>query len=198
MALVKCPECGRENVSDSAEACPSCGFAIKKHFDQIQQNISTDISIDKKTNKKAKKIITITSVIILIVCVAAYLNYSEKKAYYEEEYTWNCDGFKIQSKTALKIIQSLDWSKEDHYDEIERLSSLKNELNDTYEKIEYYGQKGDIYGYYKYKEIIESLESCISQLQNSDYDKFNEVADEAHWLTVSKGYISIFYKYFPQ
>lgn len=44
MALVKCPECGRENVSDTAETCPSCGFNIKKHYDtvraqQIQQKI---------------------------------------------------------------------------------------------------------------------------------------------------------------
>ena len=29
MALVKCPECGREKVSDSAESCPNCGYAIK-------------------------------------------------------------------------------------------------------------------------------------------------------------------------
>lgn len=28
MALIKCPECGRENVSDSAEACPDCGYGI--------------------------------------------------------------------------------------------------------------------------------------------------------------------------
>ena len=33
MALIKCPECGRENVSDSAEACPSCGFGIKEYID---------------------------------------------------------------------------------------------------------------------------------------------------------------------
>ena len=36
MALVTCPECGRENVSDSAESCPNCGFGIKAHFDKIQ------------------------------------------------------------------------------------------------------------------------------------------------------------------
>lgn len=37
MALVKCPECGRENVSDSAEACPDCGYGIKAHFDKIKR-----------------------------------------------------------------------------------------------------------------------------------------------------------------
>ena len=37
MALIKCPECGRENVSDTAEACPVCGYGIKTHFDKIKQ-----------------------------------------------------------------------------------------------------------------------------------------------------------------
>lgn len=29
MALIKCPECGRENVSDKAKNCPGCGFPMK-------------------------------------------------------------------------------------------------------------------------------------------------------------------------
>ncbi len=37
MALINCPECGRENVSDSAEACPNCGYGIKAHFDKINK-----------------------------------------------------------------------------------------------------------------------------------------------------------------
>ena len=37
MALIKCPECGRENVSDSAEMCPGCGYGIKAHFEKIEQ-----------------------------------------------------------------------------------------------------------------------------------------------------------------
>lgn len=32
MALVKCPKCGREGVSDKATSCPGCGYNIKKHF----------------------------------------------------------------------------------------------------------------------------------------------------------------------
>lgn len=35
MALIKCPECGKENVSDSAVSCPECGYAIKAHFERI-------------------------------------------------------------------------------------------------------------------------------------------------------------------
>ena len=37
MALVKCPECGKNNISDSATTCPSCGYGIKEHFELIRQ-----------------------------------------------------------------------------------------------------------------------------------------------------------------
>lgn len=61
MALVNCPECGREQVSDSAVACPGCGYNIKEHFlrtsvtNSIQsfasekQNISTPVIINPNT-----------------------------------------------------------------------------------------------------------------------------------------------------
>lgn len=38
MALVSCPECAKE-VSDSAESCPNCGFAVKKHFEEENDKI---------------------------------------------------------------------------------------------------------------------------------------------------------------
>ena len=37
MALVKCPECGREKVSDNAEAYPDCGYGIKAHFEKVRK-----------------------------------------------------------------------------------------------------------------------------------------------------------------
>ena len=37
MALVKCPECGRERVSENAEMCPNCGYGIKNHYEKIKQ-----------------------------------------------------------------------------------------------------------------------------------------------------------------
>ena len=37
MALVNCPDCGKMNVSDTAEHCPECGYAIKKHFEREKE-----------------------------------------------------------------------------------------------------------------------------------------------------------------
>lgn len=37
MALIKCPECGKE-VSDNAEICVNCGFPIIKNTNQKKKN----------------------------------------------------------------------------------------------------------------------------------------------------------------
>lgn len=56
MALIKCPECGRENVSDSAEMCPSCGFGVKAHFEKIEQEkIKEQKQIELEELKKKRE-----------------------------------------------------------------------------------------------------------------------------------------------
>lgn len=42
MALVKCPECGKE-VSDTANACPNCGYGVKVHFDNLKQKRQAEL-----------------------------------------------------------------------------------------------------------------------------------------------------------
>lgn len=54
MALVKCPECGRENVSDSADACPDCGYGIKAHFEKIKREEERK-ERDRKAEEERKK-----------------------------------------------------------------------------------------------------------------------------------------------
>ena len=36
MALITCPECGLVNVSDTAAACPNCGFDIRGYFQHLE------------------------------------------------------------------------------------------------------------------------------------------------------------------
>jgi hypothetical protein len=48
MALIKCPECGRENVSDTAKACPGCGYGIKDHFNKIGAEVKKDTKVNKE------------------------------------------------------------------------------------------------------------------------------------------------------
>ena len=37
MALIKCPEYGKENVSDTAKACPECGYVLHQHNKKVFQ-----------------------------------------------------------------------------------------------------------------------------------------------------------------
>lgn len=55
MALIKCPECGRENVSDSADVCPDCGYGIKVHFDRIKLEEEERVKKRELEEKKAER-----------------------------------------------------------------------------------------------------------------------------------------------
>lgn len=66
MALIRCPECGKENVSDRAVACPTCGYPIKEQFDRIkakegriekqEKEKEEIINIDDELDKRKKAI----------------------------------------------------------------------------------------------------------------------------------------------
>lgn len=46
MALIKCPECGKE-ISDSADVCPNCGFSIKSYI-QTMEAEQAEIKLKQK------------------------------------------------------------------------------------------------------------------------------------------------------
>ncbi len=63
MALIICPECGKENVSDSAPTCPKCGFAIREHFENIEKiRIANDQEIQKRKQTEEKRLKDIENV----------------------------------------------------------------------------------------------------------------------------------------
>lgn len=72
MALIKCPECGRDNVSNTAESCPNCGYSIKNHFERLEQEkqkieevkieqwkMRVSIALKKNEQEKIADLITI-------------------------------------------------------------------------------------------------------------------------------------------
>ena len=102
MALINCPECGKENVSDSANSCPNCGYNLKEHFEKLNREIelkkakeerekrekereaSVDRFIDKlktpinrfKSFTKIKKIICVLIICVLIAGIIGIVNVS--------------------------------------------------------------------------------------------------------------------------
>lgn len=53
MALINCPECGKEGVSDSAISCPNCGFPIANHINE-QNNSSIEEKVEQEKQKEAE------------------------------------------------------------------------------------------------------------------------------------------------
>lgn len=59
MALINCPECGKE-ISDTCESCIHCGY-------KLTNNSNNTDSKDKKANKKKVPIIAILLIIVIII-----------------------------------------------------------------------------------------------------------------------------------
>lgn len=73
MALINCPECGKQNVSDTALACPQCGFAVREHT-EIRQREQTK-GLQFEATKQTAAIEYIKQEISncnRIICIAAF------------------------------------------------------------------------------------------------------------------------------
>ena len=55
MALIKCPECGRERVSDSAVACPECGFGVRDYIEGERKKAEEEIIAKEKDNRELEE-----------------------------------------------------------------------------------------------------------------------------------------------
>lgn len=96
MALMKCPKCGQDGISNSATICFGCGYNLKDHFDQIRKQeqaekeraqrirdtLQKDIRPASKGNAEAPSsvasppigtAIKMVSIIALVLCVIGSL-----------------------------------------------------------------------------------------------------------------------------
>lgn len=55
MALVKCPECGRERVSDTAEACPDCGYNVRAYYERVKEENEKRLEEEEKTDTEKEQ-----------------------------------------------------------------------------------------------------------------------------------------------
>ena len=147
MALIKCPECGKE-ISDTVKKCPNCGYKNKK-----------------KLNRKKIVIICIISLVLLIGgCVsiitiivktgaeiyvngvlAQYYSSGIASAWYDCIENRYCSNFSNSIKVYMaqneKALTSLKDNKTEIEKSMQKLKSVpSNDYQDAYEKIvEFYG-----------------------------------------------------------
>lgn len=67
MALIKCPECGKE-ISDKAASCPHCGCPVSHPQTQVEKTVIQDNLPNTKPKKKGHGCLISFVVILLIFC----------------------------------------------------------------------------------------------------------------------------------
>lgn len=71
MALIKCPECGKQ-ISDKAEICPHCGIEVQKILEEIREKKRLLQLLQKKRRRRI--LIPVVSVcVVAAVAVLVYL-----------------------------------------------------------------------------------------------------------------------------
>jgi len=106
MALVNCPECGREKVSQSATCCPSCGYDIKAHFNRIQRiekrrAKSQRGRSSRRTRIRKMKLIIFALISITLVCCIAWVSISKYTDQIFKEFKIALNNFQSFSYTAF-------------------------------------------------------------------------------------------------
>lgn len=126
MAIIKCPECGKE-ISDQAEKCPECGYPIKKQLNSKQLNV--------KTNKKMVPIIT-GAIICLVVIVGVLFYVNKNITLSDEEKTLISSVNELQNSLNISSSISIDEAMTAYYDpEYENLKDdTESESSDIFSR----------------------------------------------------------------
>ena len=74
MALIKCPECGKE-ISDKAKSCPHCGFPIEqKDNPTTKEESGNPLVVIAARGSRGYQSFTISiSVLLFIICAAGFV-----------------------------------------------------------------------------------------------------------------------------
>jgi hypothetical protein len=100
MALIKCPECGKE-ISDQANSCPNCGVPI--------HNVPTNQSTKGKLGNVFIILAVICWVISFIYDVANSSNELGERAYYLTHGYYNDYGFMLVYKIMTTGLAVIGW-----------------------------------------------------------------------------------------
>lgn len=77
---MKCPECGVENISDTASKCPHCGYNLSAHR-RNQHRIHKRRQFQYFLNRKSTKVVAVICIVCLLCGVFFFL---KQKALYRE------------------------------------------------------------------------------------------------------------------
>ena len=67
MALIKCPECGRE-ISDTCEQCIHCGMALENASNNSKSELPK-MQLDKKTKKITGIVLGVVAIVVVLALI---------------------------------------------------------------------------------------------------------------------------------
>ena len=112
MALIKCPECGKE-ISDKADICVNCGMKIAEIENLHEVSQKKEHEILQEQNNKTKSIIGVIIAIIVIVffvCLIWYQSTADERA--RQRLQNSIDELEQTQKEIDDLEQQLDYNNQ--------------------------------------------------------------------------------------
>lgn len=192
MALIKCPECGKE-ISDTCDVCIHCGYKLKNKKESL---------IKWKLNKKVSIAIIAIIIIIIVASIIFFNKYQYKRDGFVgldkkvtlEMQPEDLDSLKIYGKLAAKDYDSLYT-----YDDIKLFEKYTGDMNISLDNNDY-SKIDSLYftfaGHPNSKDIIKDITAKIGEPVHKD--NYNDQRyDKAYilWKLDKKHYLAYVYTF---
>ena len=104
MAMIKCPECGKE-ISDRAEVCPGCGYPVEDYLQETKEKEQREIP-EKKWNESEKKVsmliknrkFQISAIVLAILVLAIVMVYKWIHVEVIHDVTWGMSVSQVKQR----------------------------------------------------------------------------------------------------
>jgi hypothetical protein len=183
MALIRCPECEKEGISDTASACPNCGYQIAKNVKK-QKVLAV---VDEKSRKITgiDKRIFITAGIVLVLAILGVLMTQSSKDGHFRNVQW---GMTMDEVKAMEAKSDGEFSENLSVNDQISYRFEKSEYHDGLTRVDYFFDKngrlkGGAYLIPFGKEDMIAYYNLLDKViqDYGDYDE-NDVY-EYKWLT---------------
>ena len=207
MALIKCPECGKE-ISDKAAACPNCGCPISSEASPVVANSSTPDSsnddgkpstpVKKKKKGKIALIIIIAVIVLATACVLGWIFLLPEMKYQKAINLYN-EGNMTLAYDGFSAIQdyknSSDWMESCIYNQgmtkfnagdYEEAIKLFRQCKNSREAIEMVDKSN----YYLAEKAYSSgdYDTALSLLNNNSYSDCKDLIDKCNYKLAEKAF----------
>lgn len=209
MALVKCPECGRENVSDTAKACPGCGYNVKAYYDKKYKitkessdeskdmPINREVILEEPIKSKKNKTLIIIMIIFCILSVAFAIvvqiaNAERQRSKLEQEYNTAIEKYNEGNyKEAIDYFESTDYSESTTYLTLSKYAlakqMIKNKENidkayDILVELGDYQDSAILINQYYYLKGISNYEEGLFDIAKEYFELDNNFEDTELYL----------------